>query len=338
MKLLNSLVVGTAVLALSTTAAMSDTYNWTLQSFWGGGSAPQGVIEDFAERMHTASGGDITINVMPNGAIVPYNQTLQAVGTGILQMHKSTPCYYSGLDPAFGLLCEMNAAYDNPYQFMTWYYQGGGLELAREIYAEYGLYFIGVVPWGVESLPTRTPITTVAEFEGVRVRMPEGPSSDLFAAIGAVPVTVHGSEVYTSLETGVIEATDWSTLSINDAAGLHDVAPYAIYPGIHSIPMGDLSMNLDLWNSLDAETQTLLEMGVRTLALDMLQSFEAADAEVVAHAEEHGVTLIDWSAEERANFRAAAEEIWTATAARSEFAGRVYESQMNWLRSIGQID
>ncbi len=338
MKYVKSLLAGAAVLALTATSALAETYNWKLQTFWGGGSAPQKVIEGFAERIKTVSGGEIDITVLPNKAIVAHNQTLQAVGAGILEMQKSTPCYYAGLDAAFGLLCEMNAAYATPYQFITWYYRGGGLELARKVYAEHGLYFIGPVPWGVESIPTKEPIRSVAEFEGVKVRMPEGPSSDLFRAIGAAPVSVHGSEVYTSLEKGVISATDWSTISINEEAGLHKVAPYAIYPGIHSIPMGDVSMNLELWNSLDDETKALLDMAVRTLALDLLQAFEKADAEVLASAAEKGITIIDWSPEERAKFRDAAQGIWKATAAKSPLAKEIYESQVAWLKAIGQID
>lgn len=337
MKLYTVIAAATAM-AFGVSTAAAESYNWKLQSFWGGGSAPQKVIEKFASNMNEASGGDITINVLPNKALVAHNQTLQAVGNGILELQKSTPCYYAGVDPAFGLLCEMNAGYSNAYQFLTWYYQGGGLELARKIYAEHGLYYIGPVPWGVESIPTKDPVRTVEEFEGVKIRMPEGPSSDLFRAIGAVPVSVHGSEVYTSLEKGVISATDWSTISINDAAGLHNVAPYVIYPGIHSIPMGDVSMNLELWNGLDKKTQTLLDLGVRTLALDMLQTFEKADAEILVAAEDKGLTLIDWAVEERAKFRAAASEIWSATAAKSPLAQEVYDSQVKWLKAIGQID
>lgn len=338
MDLIKTFMMGTAAFALSVTVALADGYNWKLQSFWGGGSAPQKVIEQFAANMSATSDGYINITILPSKAIVAHNQTLQAVGSGILDLQKSTPCYYAGLNAAFGLLCEMNAGYSSAYQFITWYYQGGGLELARKVYAKHGLYFIGPVPWGVESIPTKNPIRTVADFRGVKIRMPEGPSSDLFRAIGAVPVSVHGSEVYTSLEKGVIAATDWSTISINEAAGLHNIAPYAIYPGIHSIPMGDISMNLKTWNSLDEKTRALLEMGVRTLALDMLQTFEKADADVLAAAEEKGITLIDWTPGERARFRAVAQEIWKATAAKSMLAQEVYDSQISWLKSIGQID
>ena len=338
MKHLTTALAATVILAASSTAGLAETYNWKLQSFWGGGSAPQKVIKKFAENVKSASGGQLNITVLPNKAIVAHNQTLQAVGSKILEMHKSTPCYYAGLNAAFGLLCEVNAGYSNAYQFITWYYKGGGLELARKVYAKHGLYFVGPVPWGVESIPSKKAIRSVADFKGVKIRMPEGPSSDLFRSIGAAPVSVHGSEVYTSLEKGVISATDWSTISINEAAGLHKVAPYAIYPGIHSIPMGDVSVNLELWNSLPENLKKIIEMGVRSLALDMLQTFEAADAKILANAKDKGITLVNWSPEERQKFRAAAQKIWQSTAAKSDLAKEVYSSQLAWLKSIGQIN
>lgn len=343
MKTLFSLRTGALTLAAllffgGGTAPRAEAADYKLQTFWSAGSAPFAVLEDFAESMRIASGGEVNITVLPEGAIVAYNQSLHAVSSGILEMQKSTPCYFSGIDAALGLLCEINAGYSSAYQFVTWYYQGGGLELARKIYADHGLYFIGPVPLGVESIPTKEPIRSVADFENVKIRMPEGPSSELFRAIGAVPVNVHGSEVYTSLEKGVVSATDWGTISVNESLGYHKVAPYAIYPGIHSVPMGDLSMNLDLWNSLDPATQELLEVGVRTMAIDMLQTVEKADADVLATAEERGITIIDWSAEERLRLREAAQEVWKSIADKSPLAREVYDSQVAWLRLIGQVD
>lgn len=338
MKTLNRISALAASLLFTAGAGVAETYNWKLQTFWGGGSIPQAVIEEFAEDLRVATNGEMNITVLPNKAIVPHNQSLQAVGGGILEMHKNTPCYSAGIDAAFGMLCEVNAAYANSYQFLTWYYKAGGLELARELYAKHNLYFVGPVPWGTESIPSQHPITSVAEFEGVKIRMPEGPSSDLFRSIGAAPVTVPGSEVYTSLEKGVITATDWGTLSINDTTGLHDVAPYAIYPGIHSVPVGDVSVNLDKWNALPDHLKEAIELGVRKLGVDMVQTFEALDAEVAAQAQEKGITLIDWSAEERSKLRAAAVDIWAKTGAGSEMATRIYDSHMAWLRALGNIE
>ncbi|MEM9140202.1 MAG: TRAP transporter substrate-binding protein DctP, partial [Pseudomonadota bacterium] len=308
MRLLKRAAFAVTALVATVSTSQAETFNWKLQTFWGGGSQPQQVVEAFADRVKAATGGSMNITVLPNKAIVAHNQSLQAVGSGILEMHKNTPCYSAGIDAAFGMLCEMNAAYENPYQFMAWYYKAGGIEIAREIYAKHGLYFVGPVPWGTESIPSKDPIRSLADFEGVKIRMPEGPSSDLFRSIGAAPVTVPGSEVYTSLEKGVISATDWGTISMNEKMGLHKVAKYAIYPGIHSVPVGDVSVNLDKWNALPDDIKAAIELGVQSLGMDMVQTFTAADAEVVGQAAEMGITLIKWAPEERQKLRAAAME------------------------------
>ncbi len=324
-------------LALTVQTASAADYEWKLQTFWTGGSKPQLLTEEFAKRVETASGGRIDIEVLPVGTIVPYNQSVQAVAAGILQMQFNTPGYAVGLDPAFAFVAELNAGYENVYQFLTWYYQRGGLEMARELYGKFGVYFIGPVPWGAESIPSQIPITSVEDFKNVKIRMPEGPSSDLFRMIGAAPVTVPGSEVYTSLDKGLITATDWGTLSMNQDVGLHDVAKYAIYPGIHSMPMGDLSMNLDLWNSLPDDIKQIIEAEVRVLALNMVETFESLDTEVVANAAAQGLTLIDWSPEERRKLRQVAQKVWEERSKANEMSERLYNSHMEWLKALNLL-
>ncbi|WP_299689767.1 TRAP transporter substrate-binding protein DctP [uncultured Vibrio sp.] len=316
---------------------LAETYNWKMQTIWSGGSTQQQIIEQFSHNVQQQTNGEINIEVLANGAIVPYNQSLQFVKMGVLQMHKSGPCFYSGLDTAFGLLCDLTAAYDSPAQFMGWYRDGGGIELARELYEKYGLYYIGPVLWGTESLPSKVAINSVDDFKGLKVRMPEGPSSDLFRSIGAAPVTVPGSEVYTSLDKGVVDAADWGTLSMNVQTGLHDVAPYALYPGIHATPASDVAINLALWNQLSKRHQQILEEQVTVLSDQMVETFTQADNEAAASAAENGITLIDWSPEERAKFKVAAQKVWEKYASKSPMAQKIYDSQFEYLTKIGAL-
>ncbi len=326
-----------AAVSLTPFAARAAEYDWRLQTFWSGGSSPQKIVEKFADRVRLATDGRINIQVLPNNTFVPHTESLQAVGTGLYQMQYNTPCYSSGLDPAFGLLCELNAGYENAYQFIGWYYKRDGLQMARDLYANYGVHFIGPVAWGAETIPSKIEIRTLEDFKGVRIRMPEGPSSELFRSIGASPVTVPGSEVYTSLDKGIISATDWGTLSMNDSMGLHDIAKYEIYPGIHSVPMGDVSINADVWKDLPEDLKAILEDEVRILAIDMIQTFESDDAAVVANAAAEGLTLVRWSDEERRKFRAAAQKIWASLGEKSDRAQAIYESQVNWLKDLNLL-
>lgn len=311
---------------------------WKIQSLWQAGSVNQKVFERFAENVTKASGGRLKIEPLPVKAVVAHNETLEAVGAGVLDGQQSAPVYFSGRDPAFGLLGDLNAGYENPYQMQMWYLYRGGLDLARELYKKYNLYFVGAIWWGVESMPQKHPIRSVADFKGVKMRIPEGPASDIFRKIGAAPANIPGADVYTSLERGVIDGTDWGTLGMNQDLGFHKIAKYPIYPGIHSMPVGDVAINLDKWNALPDDLKVLFEMAVRDFSRDMIQSMAIEDLKAEVEAKKEGVTLVNWSPEERKKLRTVAESVWKEYGSKNDLAKRVYESQVAWLKELGLLD
>ena len=310
---------------------------WKMQSFWQAGSINQKVFERFCENVNEASGGRLIIEPLPVKAVVAHNETLDAVAANVLQGHQSAPVYFSGRDPAFGLIGDLNAGYENPYQMWAWFYERGGLELARELYAEYGLYFVGPIWWGVESMPFKERYETLASLEGVKMRMPEGPSSDIFRKIGAAPANIPGADVYTSLERGVIDGTDWGTLSMNEDLGFHKIAKFPIYPGIHSMPVGDVSINMDEWNALPDDLKKIVELAVSEFSRDMIQTMAVEDLRAREAAVEEGVTLVTWSDEERKKLRSVAQEVWKEYSEGSDIAKKVYDSQVSWLQELGLL-
>ena len=229
------------------------------RSFWQPGTVNQQAFERFAADVAEKSGGRIEIEALPVDAIVPPGEMLDAVAANIIQGMNGGTGYFIGKDPAFSLLADLNAGYENTEQLTNWFYEGGGLEVARELYAQHGAYFIGPVFWGAESIPSKEPLRNIADFEGIKMRSPEGMGATIWAKLGVGVSTLPGTEVYTALERGKIEATDWGTLGMNDELGYGKIAPYAIYPGIHSMPAGDVAMNLDLWNELPDDLKQVLQ-------------------------------------------------------------------------------
>src|SRR5690606_28295155 len=119
----------------------------------------------------------------------------------------------------------------------------------NELLEPYGLHFIGATTPGLEALVSKVPIEGVDDLKGVKIRAPEGLVQEVFAAAGASPVNLPGSEVFTSLDKGVIDAADYSVYSTNQAQGLHDVAKNPVYPGFHSLPLVEVSMNKAKWDA-----------------------------------------------------------------------------------------
>lgn len=329
-------VVG-LLLAFAGAARADAEFSWKMQSLWQAGSINQQVFEAFTARVEAITGGRLVIEPLPVGTVVAYNETLDAVAAGILDSQHGGPGYFAGKDPAFAILGDLNGGYEHVRQMQMWFEYGGGKELARELYAAYGLYYVGGVWWGAESIPAKKPIRTMADFKGVKIRTPEGMAQEIFKRIGAAPVNIPGSEVYTALDRGVVEATDWGTLGMNDDLGYHNIAPYPIYPGFHSAPMADVAVNMDRWNELPDDIKALLEMAVRDFSRDMVERIALQDSAVAAAAAEKGIELVSWSSAERRKFREVAVGVWAEYAARSPMAQRAYDSHVAFLTRLGLL-
>lgn len=334
-KIVSTIAVAVAAAGLGGATVSAAEYDWRFQSFWQGGTINQKAFERFAENVEAMSGGRVEIEVHAAGAIVPPGEMLDAVKVGILTGMNGVGAYFVGKDPAFAFLADLNAGYETPEQFSAWFWAGGGIELARELYAQHGVYYLGPVMWGAESIPAKKPLRSVADFEGVKMRSPEGIGAALWRAVGVGVSTLPGSEVYTALERGKIEATDWGTLGMNDELGYGKIAPYAIYPGIHSVPAGDISISLNVWNELPADIKAILEIAARELNRDSLLANAMLDASFVAKRDPE--TLINWDAAERAELRRVAEKVWAEWVEKSPMAKKIYESHIAFMKRIGLL-
>lgn len=312
-------------------------YRWKMQSLWQAGTINQQVFETFCDRVEEITGGRLVIDPLPVGSIVAYNETLDAVSAGILDAQHGGSGYFAGKDAAFGILGDLNGGYEHVRQMHMWLNYGGGLELARELFAQYGVFYVGGVSWGAESIPAKKPIRSMADFAGVKLRAPEGMSQDIFQRIGAAPVNIPGAEVYTALERGVVEAADWGTLGMNDDLGYHAIAPFPLYPGFHSAPLADVAVNMNRWNELPDDIKALVEMAVRDFSRDMVEKIALQDAHVAAQAAENGIELVNWSSDERRKFRNVAVEVWADYASRSPMAQRIYDSHIAFLTRLGLL-
>lgn len=332
---LKSLTVAVAGALCSFSVAAAD-YEWTFQTSAQAGDNFFAIEEEWAERVEAMSGGRIDINLVPVGTVVAHNETLDAVGAGILQGHVTDPSYFSGKDPAFAMLGNLVGAWSEPTQMFNYMNYGGGKELFNELVNPYGLQFLGASATGVEAFLSTKPIRTVEDLQGIKMRAPEGMVQEVFAAAGASPVNLPGSEVYTSLEKGVIDAADYTVFSTNHAQGMHEFAKYPLYPGFHSMPVIEVSMNKAIYDELPADLKAILDVSVRDFAYDMVNRLDVENAAAVIEAsKDPSIEIINWSDEERAKFRSIAKSQWSNWASRSEMAGKAFESVTGYLVEAG---
>lgn len=320
------------------TGALAAEYNFKFQSSDPSGVKNFQIKQEWADRVEAMTDGRVSIEIMPVGSVVSHTETLDAIEAGILDGHISVTEYFSGKDPAFGLIGNTVGAWSNPDQLISYIYYGGGYELMNELYEPYGVKFVGGGATGLEAFVSSVPLDSVEDLEGLKLRAPEGLVQSVFAAAGASPVNLPGSEVFTGLSKGVIDAADYTVFSTNHSAGMHEVAPHPVYPGFHSLPLLEVVMNLDEWSELPADIQAILTTSARDFAYDISTQLAMADVDAVKEARANpDITIHNWSDEERMKFRGIARTQWEEYAEQSPNAQKVYESVTAYLESQGLL-
>ncbi|SET20254.1 TRAP transporter substrate-binding protein [Paracoccus homiensis] len=332
-----TLMAATAAFALAAPAFAAD-YEFKFQSSDPAGNPNFELQKTWAADVAEKSEGRIAIDLLPVESIVAHNETQDAIATGILDGHITDLSYFAGKDPAFGLMGNPVGAWSDPQQMLDFVDNGGGAELLNEIENPYGLQFIGATTPGLEAFVSAKPLEGVADLQGLKMRAPEGLVQSVFAAAGASPVNLPGSEVFTSLDKKVIDAADYSVFSTNQAQGLNDVAQHPVYPGFHSLPLVEISMNKTKWDDLPEDLQAVLTQSVKDFAQRQIAALAEADEKAVAEAKEGGeITVHDWSADERAKFRTIAQGEWEKVAAQSPNAQKVYDTLTAYLTEKGLV-
>ncbi|PLX90511.1 MAG: C4-dicarboxylate ABC transporter substrate-binding protein [Desulfuromonas sp.] len=310
MNMLKKMLAAITMLTLMSGTAVAADYNWTLQTSGAAGDDVTRFLEQFAKWVKEDTGGRIDISIMPADSVVKYTETLDAVGANIIQMESTDPSYFAGKDPAFSLIGNMVGAWSDPYQLFDMMQNGGGFEIFDKLLNQYNVKLLGVACTGVEAFVSKKPIRSVADLKGIKLRAPQGMVNNVFTAVGATPVNLPGSEVYTSLEKGVIDASDYTVFATNQAQGMNDIARYPIYPGFHSMPTMQLTLNLDEWNSLPIDLQLILQTDINRFRDYMIREHKMLDEKAVAEAKAKGIEVVSWPESEVAKFREIAKTQW----------------------------
>ena len=319
-------------------AAADAPIKWKAQTLWAAQETPQKTFEEFCKKVKVMTNGRLEIEAYPAGAIVPTNETLTALQSNVLQAIHVWPGYASGKNPAFAVLTDLIFAYEHPWELDAFMHYKGGLDMLRELYKPFGAYTVGVMFWGVESWPSKKPIAKMDDFKGLKIREPQGMESEFMVKAGASVVVLPGTEIFSAMDKGVVEATNWATVSINDKMGFHQMAPYFTYPGFHSMPVGDFTVNQKEWDKLPEDIKQILTTATREWCWDSVQKIAIEDLKVVGEAKSKGKTQLIWSKEEKDKARKIAQGIWQEWKGKNEQSKKIIEAQEAWLKEIGRIE
>lgn len=334
MKRKASMICGAALAALALPAA-AETLR--IQTHYAPETTSGKLAQEFVDQVAADSGGDLTIEMFYSSSVVKTVETFDAAANGILDCDMTGGAYQTGKNPAFQFVGDIMGGYEVPQQQYDWLKQPGNIDLVQSLYNQYGMQFIGWWMYGQEALASSKPLNGLADLKDWKFRSPPGMETEIFAKLGSKPVVMDFTEVFTALETGIIDGADASAISNNVGLGLYDVVKNATYPGFHSMPADHLACNKAKWDSLTDDQRAVVQKAMDDLGVRSAETFAAANEEAAKKLTEDGVTVSNWSDEDRAGFRAAAQETWQEWAAKTPEAKALVDSHVAYMTEIGLI-
>ncbi|WP_421726500.1 TRAP transporter substrate-binding protein [Bauldia sp.] len=333
-------LVGAAATALVATAgsAFSQEFTLRMQTHYTPENMSGQLAQSFIDDVEVMSGGRVKIEMFWSSSVVGSTEGFDAAASGILDGEMHGAAYQTGKNPAFQFVGDPMGGYDNPYQLYGFLYHGGGLDAANELYNAHGMHLVGWWAAGQESMSSSTPLAGPDDLKDWKFRSPPGLETEIFAELGASPIVMDFTEIFTALETGIIDGADASSLANNVGLGLYDIVKHATFPGFHSMPMDHVTFNLEVWNGLPEDIQRIIEVAAQKLALQTTLAFDVANREAAAELVAEGVTLYDWSSEDRAAFRQAAQTAWEGWAEKTPEARALVDAHKAWMKQIGLLD
>jgi TRAP-type C4-dicarboxylate transport system substrate-binding protein len=334
---MKKLLTTAAAVAVAATAVSAQDVTLRIQTHYAS-EHPSGILAaQFADDVNMMSGGAIAIEMFYSSSVVATTETFDAAINGILDCDMTGGAYQTGKNPAFQFVGDIMGGYDTPWQQISWLYYGGGYDAAQELYNQQNRQLIGWWLYGQESMSSSKPIAGPADLVGWKFRSPPGLETEIFTEMGAQPIVMDFTEIFTALETGIIDGADASGLANNVGLGLYDLVSHATYPGFHSMPSDHLACNKDVWDGLSEQNQRIIDTAMQKLTLHTALSNEKKNSEAAAALTAQGVTLYDWSAKDRADFRKAAQVAWDRWAEKTPEAAALVASHREYLGALGLL-
>lgn len=336
-RLIAALCLGTAALVALVWSwrpvAAQPPVVWKVQSTFPAGIWDFMWGENFVKRLNEVAGGRLRIDLLPAGAVVPAFEVLDAVNKGVLDGGITWSGYWVGKNSAFSLFASAAGGPFgmNNWDFTAWLFEGGGIQLYRELLDKMGYRVIWFPIWGEMAEPLgwyKKPIRSVADLRGVKMRA-AGLAADVFREFGASVVTLAAGEIMPALERGVIDGAEFSDPHSDSRLGFQQITKYYHIPGIHQpTGVGEVIINKARWDRLPGDLKMLIEMSAReAMLLNWTRAWRMNHEALEELVTKHGVKVVETPREVLVELLRAWDKVAAREAAKNPDFARVYESQ-----------
>jgi TRAP-type mannitol/chloroaromatic compound transport system substrate-binding protein len=306
-------------------------YHWKMVTTWPPGFPAFGEsCEMFSSLVDTMSGGRLKIKVYGAGELVPAMETFGAVSSGVVEMGSGCAYYWSGKTTSAQFFATVPFGM-NAQQMQSWLVSGGGYELWREVYEPFDIVPFMAGNSGVQMGGWfNKEINSIEDFKGLKMRMP-GLGARVLERAGAAAVTVAGGEIYTNLERGVIDATEWVGPYHDYKMGFHKIAKYYYTPGWHE-PGTNLEfiVNKAAFESLPPDLRQIIESASYQVNTWVLAEFESKNSQFLEKLYQEGVEVRSFPDEVMSALRVMSDEVIQEMIEGDPLAEKVFDSYSSY--------
>jgi TRAP-type mannitol/chloroaromatic compound transport system substrate-binding protein len=319
-------------------AGVEERFEWKMVTTWPRNFPGLGTgAANLARMIGEASGGRLTVRVYGAGELVPAFEMFDAVSRGTADIGHGAPYYWKGKSEAAQFFAAtpfgMNAQERN-----AWIYHGGGNELWREVYAPFGLIPMAAGNSGIQMGGWfNKEINGLDDLQGLKMRIP-GLGGEVLRRAGGTPINLPGSEIFTALQTGSIDATEWVGPYNDLAFGLHQAARFYYYPGWHE-PGSTLEalVNKESFEALPPDLQSIVVMACVAVNGDMLAEYTARNQAALDQlVNDHGVELRPFPDAVLTRLRAISSQVLEELATKDPLVRKVFDSQQAFLATVSR--
>ena len=314
------------------------TFSWKMVTTWPPHFPALGEgAERFAQWVADMSGGRLTIKVYGGGELVPPLEVFDAVSQGIAEMGHGAAYYWAGKAPAAQFFAAVPFGM-NAQQMHAWIDTGGGMALWQELYAQFNLVPFPGGNTGVQMGGWfNKEIQSIEDLKGLKMRIP-GLGGKVIARAGGAAILSAGGEIYTNLERGVIDATEWIGPYHDYLIGFHRIAKYYYYPGWHEPgTVTELICNKKAFDTLPTDLQHIIRVAAWRLNTWVLSEFETKNTEYLRKIRAEGkVQIKKFPDEVLQTFRRLSREVIQEVVEKDPFSRKVYQSFQRFQHQIGE--
>ena len=312
------------------------SYRWKMVTCWPKNYPGLGTsAERIADNINKMSGGRLHVTVYGAGELVSAFEVFDAVRSGAAAMGHSAAYYWQGKNRAFNFFGSVPFGM-NIVEMTAWFNHGGGQALWDEGYGEFGLIPIAVGGTGIQMGGWfNKEINDIEDLKGIKIRIP-GLASQIYERLGMVPVNLPGGELYTALQTGILDAVEWSTPYNDLTFGFYKIAKYYYYPGWQEPGVIiECILNKDLYMELPDDLQRIVRNACEAESMRLLTEYLALNPDALHILQDkHGVQLRKFPDNVVNKLRTVADDVIKEVASESDYAQRVYRSFSDFLNKM----